>query len=152
MPRWVPRIENTGTLTLINDTVAYNTATALGGGAGLDAVSGTVTLFNSIFAMNTDGTATGAALDDISGVLSSSSANNVIDGASSAGGLANASNGNVVGVAAGLAAGLADNGGSTQTIALLPGSPAINAGAAAIPGRTLCQVPISAARFATPPI
>ena len=46
-------IYNTGTLTLINDTVAYNNATSSGGGAGLDAASGTATLFNSIVAQNT---------------------------------------------------------------------------------------------------
>ncbi len=130
-------IENTGKLTMINDTVAYNTATQSGGGAGLAVVSGTVTVFNSIIAQNTDGTGPGAALDDISGLLSSNSANNVIDSTNSAGGLANATNGNVVGVAAGLAAGLADNGGSTQTIALLPGSPALSAGTTTIPGYTI---------------
>ena len=124
-------IDNTGTLTLINDTVAYNTATSPGGGAGLLAESaGTATLFNSIVALNTD---TGGTADDISNSVSSSSADNVIDDSSSAGGLSD-SNGNQVGLSAGLRTGLADNGGPTATIAILAGSPAIDAGAAVIPG------------------
>ena len=59
-----------------------------------------------------------ATLDDISDLVSSSSANNVIDDANSAGGLTNSVGNNQIGVSAGLAAGLADNGGSTQTVAL----------------------------------
>ena len=59
----------------------------------------------------------------------------MIDDAVSAGGLTNSAPiDNQIGVAAGLAAGLGDNGGSTQTIALLAGSPAINTGAAVITG------------------
>ena len=52
-------------------------------------------------------------------------------GSIAAGGLTNGSNGNLVGVAPGLGR-LANNGGQTQTIALLPGSPAIGAGSAAL--------------------
>ena len=127
-------IENSGALTLINVTVAYNTASQSGGGAGLGAASGTATLFNSIFAQNTDG---GSALDNIAKTVSSSSANNVIDSAGSAGGLTNGTNQNQIGTPAGLAASLGDNGGSTETIALLAGSPAINTGAAVISGVTV---------------
>jgi hypothetical protein len=128
-------IENTGTLTLINVTVAYNNATQAGGGAGLAAASGTATLHNSIFASNKDSGS--SALDDISGSVASASSHNVIDDAGSAGGLANSANGNHVGVGAGLAGGLGDNGGTTATIALLTQSPAINTGASAIAGATV---------------
>ena len=48
-------IFNTGTFTLINDTIAYNVASTAGGGGGLDALAGTATLFNSILAQNTAG-------------------------------------------------------------------------------------------------
>ena len=54
------------------------------------------------------------------------------------GGLINGVNNNLVGVTApGLAPGLASNGGPTQTIALLAGSPALGAGSATIPGVTI---------------
>ena len=94
-------------------------------------------LFNSIVADNTDGSAPGATLDDISGTVSPNSADNVIDDTATSGGLTNSVNGNVVGLPAGLASGLGNNGGSTETIALLPGSPALNAGLATISGYTV---------------
>ena len=124
-------ISNTGTLNLINVTVAYNNASQAGG--GLDAASGTATLFNSIFAQNK----AGADVNDINHLVSPTSAHNLIDDAGSAGGLTNSVNGNQIGVSAGLAAGLGNNGGSTETIALLASSPAIKAGAAAIGGVTV---------------
>ena len=49
-------------------------------------------------------------------------------GTGGSGGLTNGSNGNLVGVADPGLGTLADNGGPTQTIALLAGSPAIDAG------------------------
>ena len=48
------------------------------------------------------------------------------------GGLKNGVKGNLVGVANPRLGTLADNGGPTRTIALLPGSPAINAGSNAL--------------------
>ena len=129
-------IYNAGNLTLINATIAYNNATQSGGGGGLDAASGTATLYNSIVAQNTAGTTPNVAADDISGTVSPGSSNNVIDDITS-GGLVNSTDGNIIGMPAGLAAGLASNGGSTQTIALLTSSPALSAGAAAIPGVTV---------------
>ncbi len=64
--------------------------------------------------------------------MSSSSAYNLIGAGGGNSGLTNGVNGNQVGVAnPGLAA-LADNGGPTQTIALLAGSPAIDAGSTAL--------------------
>ena len=60
------------------------------------------------------------------GTVSPSSANNLIGTVS--GGLFPGGNGNHIGVINPRLGPLADNGGPTQTIALLPGSPAINAG------------------------
>jgi hypothetical protein len=69
---------------------------------------------------------------DLSGTVAPSSPYNLIGTGGSAG-LLNAVNGNEVGVAnPGLAPGLADNGGPTETIALLAGSPAIDAGSNAL--------------------
>ena len=88
--------------------------------------------------MNTNDTGSGAPADDIAGTVASASANNLI-GTGGSGGLVNGVNGNLVGVAnPGLDPnGLQDNGGPTQTIALLPGSPAIGAGSDNIPGVTV---------------
>lgn len=73
--------------------------------------------------------------DQIDGSVSGT--HNLI-GAGSAGGLASGLLGNLVGVVSpGLAAGLADNDGPTQTIALLPGSPAIDAASVTILGVTV---------------
>ena len=125
---------NSGTLTLIYDTIVDNsaaTANTNGFGGGLDANGGTVTLYDSIVAQNTNNFT--ILPDDIStlvgGTISASSAYNLI-GTGGSGGLTNGVNGNQVGVTnPGLSpAGLANNGGDTQTIALLPDSPAITPG------------------------
>ncbi len=128
-------IDNFGTLTAVNTTIAYN------GGAGLtDEPGAAATLYNTIVALNTfqDGNNYYAvSYDDITGApLSSASAYNVI-GLGGSGGLVDQSTDpahhNQVNVAnPGLAAALADNGGPTQTIALLPGSPAVDAGSNAL--------------------
>ncbi len=116
----------TGTLSLINSTIAYNDVGSGGAGGGLDAIAGSAILDNTIVAFNTNGTGTAAPADDIAGTISSASAYNLI-GTGGSGGLTH-TNGNKVGVAdPGLGA-LASNGGRTQTIALLAGSPAIGAG------------------------
>ena len=83
------------------------------------------------------GTGSGAPASDISvadgGTVSSASAYNLI-GTGGSGGLVNGTNGNQVGVAdPGLDPnGLQNNGGPTQTIALVTGSPAIDAGSNAL--------------------
>ena len=112
-----------GSITGVNDTIAYNTATYGGGG-----LSGDFTLNNSLIALNTSGTGTP---DDISGTVSSASAYNLI-GIGGSGGLVNGTNGNQVGVANPGLGPLAYYGGPTQTIALLPGSPAIDMGSNAL--------------------
>ena len=105
-----------GTATFTNDTLSGNSA-QYGGGVYND-YSGTATLINTIVANSTSG-------GDISGSVTGN--NNLIDDASTAGGFTNGVNGNIVGVSP-LLAPLGNYGGPTQTMALLPGSPAIAAG------------------------
>ena len=93
---------------------------------------GTVTLYDHSWRSNTNNF-TRHSPDDIStlaaGTVSASSAYNLI-GTGGSGGLTNGINGNQVGRyrPGALSAGLANNGGLTETIALLAGSPAIAAG------------------------
>jgi CSLREA domain-containing protein len=105
-------------ITLANVTVSGNS------GGGLS-TSGNVTVINTIIAGNTKG----GNPSDVNGNLNSSSHHNLI-GTGGSGGLANGVNGNIVGVADAKLVALASNGGPTQTMALLTGSPAIDAGAA----------------------
>ena len=123
-------------MTAVNTTIAYNLGGA-GGGAGLYVQPGTTaTLVNCIIAQNVNflPPTYSAVPDDIGGgPVSSASANNLI-GSTAAGGLSNGMNGNLVGVSNPGIGGLANNGGSTQTIALLPGSRAIGMGSTTIPG------------------
>jgi predicted outer membrane repeat protein len=129
--------ENGATLSVVNCTIAHNTEPMgdSGNGGGIWAAYGTATLNNTIIALNTDGTGPSANPDNLYGyaaTVSAASAHNLI-GTGGSGGLMNGTNGNQVGVAIpGLAAALADNGGPTQTIALLAGSPAIGTGSAAL--------------------
>ncbi len=119
-----------GPATLTNCTIAYNVASD-GGGGGLAAVAGVATLDNTIVALNTD--VGGTPADDIAksgGNLSATSEYNLI-GTGGAGGLINGSSNNLVGIADPGLDTLADYGGPTQTIALLPASPAIDAGSPA---------------------
>jgi hypothetical protein len=134
-------IDNAGTMTAINTTVAYNTSVSLGAGL-YDEPGASTTLDDTIIALNSfQATAISVpTYDDLTeydvagGPISSASADNLI-GLGGSGGLMNEINGNEVGVAnPELASGLADNGGPTQTIALLPGSPAIDAGSSNTPG------------------
>ena len=130
--------ENSGALTAVNCTIAYNTEPESGDGfgGGMDITNGTATLNNTIIALDTDGTGPGAPADNLyldgSGTVSPASAYNLIGSGGGNSGLTNGANGNQVGVAnPGLGA-LASNGGPTQTIALLAGSPAIMAGNATL--------------------
>jgi predicted outer membrane repeat protein len=111
-------------VTLDHLTIANSTASASGAVLWLyNTVAG---LTNSLIAGNSpDGVQTYG-----SGAFAPTSANNLV-GVGNWAGLANGVNGNLVGVInPGLGA-LATNGGPTPTIALLPGSPAINAGTSA---------------------
>ncbi len=113
-------IYNFGTLTIDSSTFSGNSA-SIGGALYLS--GGTATLTNSIVAGNT-GSTSGS---NIYANVSSASDYNVVD---------NTANTNVTGkhninAPAKLGA-LADNGGPTQTFALLAGSPAIDAGSTAL--------------------
>ncbi len=132
-------IDDEGTLTTVNTTIAENSVTAGGSGGGFKLGKGSATLVNTIVALNTAGIsqASDIALGSFGISVSSSSANNLI-GTGGAGGLTSGTNGNQVGVAnPGLASSLANNGGPTLTIALLSGSPAIDAGSTTVSGVTV---------------
>ncbi|MCC6426553.1 MAG: hypothetical protein IT435_07005 [Phycisphaerales bacterium] len=106
-------IINFNVLTVKNSTMSGNTA------ATMVTNSGTLTLTSVIIA--------GTAGNDMVGTFDAASANNLIQDSGSAGGLTDGVNGNMIGNDPLLGA-LGSNGGSTQTHALLAGSPAINAG------------------------
>ncbi|MFK7818957.1 MAG: choice-of-anchor Q domain-containing protein [Planctomycetaceae bacterium] len=149
-------LENeSGFLVLTNSTVAGNLADAdsdglgLGGGIWTAPIAGT-RLFNTIVAGNEVPDVVNAGLrlpSDLGGAdVIATSANNLIGDTFSSGGLTDGSNNNIVGnagvgtidITTVLDLTLAANGGSkTLTHALVPGSPAIDAGdsnRAALPG------------------
>ncbi len=116
-------VYNDGSLSLTNCTVTGNSGGAKGGG-GLFNAGNSATLTNTIVAGNTNGS---AAPSDIGGGINVSGTYNLI-GTGGSGGLTNGVGGNIVGVASPGLASLAYYGGPTQTVALLPGSPAIGKG------------------------
>ena len=123
-----------GTLNVTNSTIVHNIANSdnnsTGAGGGIrTSHEGTnrTTLYNTIVAHNVSRTDTKRHADDLSGAVQSESSHNLIGDSASSSSLADGVNGNMVGQDP-LLATLADNGGPTQTIALLSGSPAINAG------------------------
>jgi hypothetical protein len=144
-------IANISTATLINCTVASNTVGAVGFGAGIIDESGAaMTVDNCTIAANSAGTGIGGGLfiqnsttftlentivanniqtgmfpGDIGGDLTTAF-NNLI-GNGSGTNIGNGTNGNIVAVDPKLGP-LQNNGGPTQTMALVPGSPAIDAG------------------------
>jgi Bacterial Ig domain/Calx-beta domain/Bacterial cadherin-like domain len=120
-----------GTMTSINSTITSNVAdsdnNALGDGGGIRAHAGTITLKNTIVAGNFNEDGASDAADDISGTVDAASSFNLI-GTGGSGGLTNGVNNNQVGVADVDLGPLANNGGTTQTHALLLSSPAVEAG------------------------
>jgi hypothetical protein len=113
------------TLAVIASTVAGNSIGLGGAGAGLYASGdSSVTLQDSLVATNSGG--------DIYGPIVATGDHNLVGDGTFMSGLVNGVNGNQVGTAASpinpLLGPLADNGGPTQTMALLSGSPAIDAG------------------------
>ncbi|MDA8564066.1 right-handed parallel beta-helix repeat-containing protein [Mariniblastus sp.] len=118
-----------GDLSVISSTVSGNTAGDVGGGIFVINNSSSITISNSIVAGNTDG---GGAPDLRSGTNSLAISYSLI-GATD---LTITGNGNQVGTLMSpldpLLGPLADNGGPTQTLALLAGSPAIDAGSDAL--------------------
>jgi len=127
-----------GTMTVTNSTIANNSASPAGG--GLDVTAGTATLDNTIVALNTQGTGSSALASDIFGSVSG--AYNLI-GTGGSGGLVDGVNGNQVGVANPGLGPLAYYGGPTQTIALLPGSPAIDKGSNALAVDPMTGLPLT---------
>jgi hypothetical protein len=122
-----------GTITLTNVTLTNNRSDSdgngSGNGGGISLSHGTVTLKNTIVARNFRGT--GLTADDISGTMDAASSFNLI-GTGGSGGLTNGVNNNKVGVVDPGLGPLGNNGGPTQTHALLPSSPALNAGSNAL--------------------
>lgn len=117
-----------GNTTIINSTIAGNIISGTGDGDGIFcSTNGSFSLNNSIVAGNN-------GPEDIWGTVSGS--NNIIGTAAASGGLTHGVNGNIVGNAGSgtldintvLNPTLANNEGLTMTHALVPGSPAINAG------------------------
>jgi predicted outer membrane repeat protein len=120
-------IVNFRTLTLNNVTISNNTATTFGGGVyNAASARNAFTVRNSIIANNT--APNGA---DVYREFTSLG-NNLIGNSTGSTSFTNGVNGDIVGTAAApinpLLGALQDNGGQTDTRALLPGSPAINAG------------------------
>ncbi|WP_342347567.1 DUF4347 domain-containing protein [uncultured Nitrospira sp.] len=106
-------------ISITNSTFTLNHANDDGGGIVADA--GTITISNTIVSDNTATTAN----PDVDGSFSSNGFNLIKDVTGATGFIV----GDITGVSANLGV-LADNGGPTQTHALLFGSPAINAGTA----------------------
>jgi uncharacterized repeat protein (TIGR01451 family) len=111
-------IANGGTGTVTNSTISNNSTSGGAGGGGIRNV-GTLNSRNSIIAGNT---ATGGA-PDFFGTLTSQGHNLIGNTSGMSGTVAS----DITNVNPGLGP-LANNGGPTQTMALLPGSPALNAG------------------------
>ncbi|MGO9917326.1 MAG: choice-of-anchor Q domain-containing protein [Isosphaeraceae bacterium] len=144
-------LSNHGSLLAVNCTIAYNTVSSAGAGGGLYVSPGvTTTLENTIVADNTmpsefslhpglapiplqlaNDIVLAAGANNVSGSYNLVGAAGTFGGTGGSGGLTNGVDGNQVGVQA-LLGPLASNGGPTQTIALLAGSPAIDAGNVAL--------------------
>ena len=114
-----------GETTLTNCTLSSNAAADSGG--GVFAKSGTTTLGNTIVAGNTAGTG-----PDVDGSVTSLGNNLIGETDGSSGWVSSDLTGTVANPLNPLLAPLGDNGGPTQTMALLPGSPAIEAGNTAL--------------------
>lgn len=129
-------IKSFGILTVINSTITNNraggSAPGFYNGSGVS-LSGTATISNTIIAGNLnffDG-----VQDDVIGTITTAN-NNLIGNAAFAGGVTHGVNGNIVGnngvgiidINTVLNTTLANNGGPTQTHALVAGSPARNSG------------------------
>jgi hypothetical protein len=109
------------TETFLNCTISGNNAQSFSGGLDLGGAPGIAHLGNTIVA----GNSAGNEGPDLRGTYHSDG-NNIIGNASGSSGFTNGTNGDQVGVDPKLGP-VADNGGSTPTMALQPSSPAINA-------------------------
>jgi hypothetical protein len=122
--------EGNSPVTLTNVTLTANRAGSVGGGLAVFTALKPV-LHNTLIAGNFR-RPTGTAPGDVWGILDPSGDNNLIGDGTDMTGLSNGVNGNQVGTADNpidpRLGPLADNGGPTLTHALLPGSPALDAG------------------------
>jgi hypothetical protein len=113
-------IDNTGTATVTEATISGNSDTF--GAGGIHTFTGILNMRNTILARNT------GQMPDVSGSVDSQGHDLIGDGSGGSG----FTDADRVGTAANpidpMLGPLQDNGGSTQTMALLPGSPAIDAG------------------------
>jgi CSLREA domain-containing protein len=116
----------TGTLMLLNSTLSNNISVSSGGGGLWTSPTGMVNLKNTLVAGNSATTG-----PDVSGALTSQG-HNLVGNGDGGTGLINGINNDQAGTTAAplnaLLAALSNYGGPTLTLALLPGSPAINAG------------------------
>jgi CSLREA domain-containing protein len=130
---------NTAHLTVTNSTIANNIAgtdcfndSGTCSGGGIFNNHGTVFLRNTIVAGNFNADSPTTFSDDINGGVNTGSANNLIGDGTNLTGITNGNQGNQIGTSASpinpRLAPLSNNGGPTQTHALLPLSPAIDAG------------------------
>ena len=117
-------INNAGAMSSINSTVADNSAASSGG--GVDS-SGTTSIANTIIAYNT--LTVGGSSSDFSGTVTTDPGNNLIGDSSGSSGFTQSSD--LLNVDP-LLSSLGYYGGPTETLALLPGSPAIDAGSNAL--------------------
>jgi predicted outer membrane repeat protein len=137
-------VQNPTTANLNNVTITNNLADSdqdgNGDGGGIFRAAGTAQVQNSIIANNQDtpgNTGGGSIHPDCTGSLLTQG-HNLIGRNDGCGGFTNLVNGDQVGSGASPInphlGGLANNGGPTQTHALIPGSPAIDAGNPLLPG------------------
>ena len=117
-----------GGVVMANMTITGNRASAAAGGGINNNLSTDVQITNSIIAANTAGVGGANCDSEVTGTNAILSAgHNLSDDPASANSCALTAAGDLVGVAP-LLGPLADNGGATQTEALMAGSPAIDAG------------------------
>jgi hypothetical protein len=124
--RYTGGIENRKVLTIVNSTISHNKGNYECGGVFN---SGSVSLANTIIALNIVTDTSFGGVPDVDGTVNSLGYNLI---------------GNTKGINGWVStdlhnvdpklAPLGNNGGPTQTMALMPGSPALNAGSASIPG------------------
>ena len=115
-------INNSGNLLLVNNTISHNSATG-GGSSILNNPTGNVSVLNTIIGMDSGSSSLSGAFNSLG--------NNLVTDARNSTGFTNGANGDQVSdnnAVDPLLGALADNGGQTDTRALLAGSPAINKG------------------------
>ena len=130
-------INNSGNLLLVNNTISHNTATG-GGSSILNNSTGNVSVLNTIIGMDVS-----SPTSSLSGTFISLG-NNLVTDARNSTGFTNGANGDQVSdnnAINPLLGALADNGGQTDTRALLEGSPAINKGNSCVYYRN-CPQPV----------